>query len=152
MQSHDTTTVKNFKYNIMFAKTRWKNLNGHDRPSEFQINKTVTLPLLSESRDAEGEKQTFMADGLISGIPVLAQIATPDKKVKQLKGVLLKHPKGVYVIPDKYVKSAHSNAEGDQLETTAQDVIESTEQLAQDVIIKPLKETVEPHVETLTTW
>jgi hypothetical protein len=69
--------------------------------TEFTIEKTVELPLITDDKNCEGEKTTFLKGGKLFGQPVLVQIidAQTTSLREQGEAVLVRKPNGNYFVP-----------------------------------------------------
>ena len=82
----------------MKSNVRWQQIGGD---GEFMISETQTHPIFTMEDALIGTERSFMKDGMISGMPVHAQIIAEKEgdfvPYKETKGVLVKDEEDVVV-------------------------------------------------------
>lgn len=119
----------------MKAELRVAYPNGVNKDDLYDFIMKDQIELEVISPEGATDKNIFFKGGKISGTPVRAAIKNLDTdQVALVEGVIVKDPKGAYLIPKKFVEKAKSLLNESKKET--ENLIDATEKIAEETVQK----------------
>lgn len=105
--------------------------------AEFSIEKTIELPLITDDKNCQGEKTTFLKGGKLFGQPVLVQIidAQTTSLKEQGEAVLVRKPNGNYFVPLSNLSVVNNPTEPTLVEEGTEAVTEAVSDLKDKKIL-----------------